>query len=94
MHLSTLVIVTDTDSALAAHAVGPEAANVNVSLWHAHVGKEEPSAEDWLGKDVENGVGNDLLIDVHVAAAVSNTPDARELLALLFHGTWVSTYIG
>ena len=74
--LRTLIIVTHTDAALRAKTLGPEAAKVDVSLWHARVGEEEPSTEDWLGEDVENGVGDDLLVDVQVARAVGNTPDA------------------
>jgi hypothetical protein len=45
------------------------------------VGEEEPCTEDGLGKNVEDGVGDDLLVNVHVAATVSNTPDAGKVLA-------------
>ncbi|KXT18924.1 hypothetical protein AC579_3587 [Pseudocercospora musae] len=76
--LSTLIIVTNTDAAFAGQSLGPESANVNVGLWHADVGEEQPGTEDWLGQDVEDSVGNDLLVNVHVAAAISNAPDARE----------------
>jgi hypothetical protein len=40
------------------------------------VGEQEPGTEDGLGKDVQNGVGDNLLVDVEVAAAVGDTPDA------------------
>jgi len=73
--LSTLVIVTDTDGTLVGESVGPEATEVNVHLGGAGVGEQQPSTEDWLGEDVEDGVGDDLLIDVHLAAAIGNTPD-------------------
>ena len=75
--LSTLVVVAYTNAALARKAVGPEATKVDISLWHAGVSEQEPCTEDWLGKDIENGVGDNLLIDVQVAAAVSDSPDAR-----------------
>lgn len=81
--LSTLVVVADTDGALLAKTVGPEAANIDVGLRHAGVGEKQPSTEDWLGKDVENSVGDDLLVNVHVAAAVGDTPDARTVVSLV-----------
>lgn len=77
LHLSTLVVITDTDAALARETVRPEATKVDVSLWHACVGEKKPCAEDWLGEDVQDSVGDDLLVDVEVAAAVSDTPDAK-----------------
>lgn len=39
--------------------------------------KEEPEAKDWLGKDIEDGIGDDLSVDRDVARAVSNAPDAE-----------------
>ena len=77
--LSTLVIVADTDGALLAKTVGPEAADVDVGLRHAGVGEEQPSTEDWLGEDVEDGVGNNLSIDTNNSSTVSNTPDAVDM---------------
>ena len=74
-HLCTLVVITNTDGTLAAKAVGPESTKLNVGLWDLGVGNEEPSTKDWLGKDVENSVGDDLLVNVHVAGAVGDTPD-------------------
>ena len=73
--LSTLVVITDADGALAVEAVGPEATEINVGLRHVHVGKQQPQTEDWLGENVEDGVGNDLTVDIDVARAVSDTPD-------------------
>lgn len=55
--------------------MGPEAAEIDVGLWHAHVGEEEPGSEDRLGKDVQDCVGDDLLVDAHVAGAIGDTPD-------------------
>lgn len=40
------------------------------------MGKEEPESKDWLGEDIENGVGDDLSINIDVARSISNTPDA------------------
>jgi hypothetical protein len=77
MHLSTLIILTNTDSTLAANTVGPEATKLNLSLGHALVGEEQPSTEDRLGEQVENGVGNDLLVNGHLAGAIGNTPNAE-----------------
>lgn len=77
LHLSTLVVITNTDGTLASDAVGPEATEVDVGLWHADMGEEEPGTEDWLGEDVEHSVRDDLLVNVHVAAAISDTPDAK-----------------
>lgn len=74
--LRTLVVIADTDAALGVEAVGPEAANVDVGLLHVHVGEEEPDAEDGLGEDIENSVGNDLGIDRGLARAVGDTPNA------------------
>lgn len=56
MPLRTLVIVTDADGALAAQALGPEAAELDVGLRHADVGEEEPGTEDGLGEDVEDSL--------------------------------------
>jgi hypothetical protein len=41
------------------------------------VGEEEPGTEDGLGKDVKDGVGNDLLVNGGVAGAVGDTPDTE-----------------
>ena len=75
IHLGTLVVVTNADGALVAKALAPEAADLNVGLGDALVGEEKPGTEDGLGKDVEDSVGNDLLVNVHVAGAIGNTPD-------------------
>lgn len=37
--------------------------------------EQEPEAEDGLGEDVEDGVGDDLGVDTNVAGAIGNTPD-------------------
>ena len=40
------------------------------------MGEEEPEAEDGLGENVKNGIGNDLGVDINLARAVGDTPDA------------------
>jgi hypothetical protein len=74
-HLSTVLIVTDTEGTVIADAVGPETTDVEVNLGHALVSKEEPKTEDGLGKDIKNSVGNDLSVNAGLARAVGNTPD-------------------
>jgi len=78
--LCTLVILTNTDSTLAADTVGPEATKLDLSLGHALVGEEQPGTEDGLGEQVKDGVGNDLLVNGHLAGAIGDTPDARIML--------------
>lgn len=73
-HLRT-IIVLDADAALAAEALAPEAGDVDVGLRDAGVGDEQPQAEDGLGEDVEDGVGDDLAVDTDGAGAVSKAPD-------------------
>jgi hypothetical protein len=86
------VIVTETDSTLATQAVGPKASEVNVGLGHLGVGDEEPDAENGLGKDIKNGVGDDLTIDGKFAGSVSNTPDTVNVSTCVDNGeqklTW------
>jgi hypothetical protein len=79
VHLSTIVL-TNTDSTLAAEAVGPEAVKLNIALAHVGVGNKEPGAEDGLSEDIENSVGDDLSIDASLARTVGNTPDTRKAL--------------
>lgn len=77
MHLRTLLVVANADTALGAETLAPESTDVNVGLGDALVGEEEPGTEDGLGEDVKDGVGNDLLVNVHVAGAIGNTPDTE-----------------
>jgi hypothetical protein len=39
------------------------------------MGKEKPESEDRLGKNVKNGIGNDLSINTDFSRAIGNTPD-------------------
>ena len=43
------------------------------------MGEEEPETEDWLGKNIKDGVGNDLSIDIDLTGAIGNTPDAKKI---------------
>lgn len=74
MRLST-VIVTETESTLTVKAVGPEAAEVNIGLAELSVGDDQPSTEDGLSKNIEDGVGDDLAINANTAGTVSEAPD-------------------
>ena len=94
MCLRTLVIITNTDCAILGHAVSPEAFNgggagrlsaivvftrKQASLpGHSIMGEEKPKSEDGLGEDIEDGVGNDLSIDVDVARPISNAPNTKQ----------------
>lgn len=55
--------------------MGPETTEVNVGLGHALVAEKKPHAEDGLGKDVEDSVGNDLSVDGGLAGSIGDTPD-------------------
>jgi len=57
--LRTLVVVADTDVALALESLGPETAKLDVGLGHAHVGEQQPRSEYWLCKHVKDGVADD-----------------------------------
>ncbi len=40
--------------------------------------EEEPETKDWLGKNVEDGVTDDLGVDTQVPRAIRDTPNARQ----------------
>ena len=42
------------------------------------MGEEEPEAEDWLGEDIKDSIGDDFGIEADNAATISDTPDASE----------------
>lgn len=69
------IVVSKTESTLAAEAICPEATDIDVGLGDLGVGEEEPGTEDWLGKNVQHGVGNNLAVNGELSAAVSNAPD-------------------
>jgi hypothetical protein len=76
VHLSTFFVV-QTQGTLAVQAVGPEAAEGNIGLGNLCVRQEEPEAKDRLGKDVQNSIRNDLLVDRQMTASVGDPPDAK-----------------
>ena len=80
MRLRAIIIITNADLTLALETFRPETANLDISLRHTHVGEQEPCTKDRLGKNVEDGVGNDLIIDGSNARTIGNAPDATILL--------------
>lgn len=76
MRLSTLVVITNADGAFTAQPVGPETAKFYVGLWKICVGQEKPEAEDGLGKDIQDSVGNDFLVQISDPTTIGDTPDA------------------
>jgi hypothetical protein len=58
----------------------PESANIDVRLRHPRVSNQEPQAEDGLGKDVKDGIGDNLTVNADFTGAVGNTPDTGEAL--------------
>jgi hypothetical protein len=63
-----------------ADTMGPEATEINASLWELGVSEKEPEAENWLRKNIENGVGDNLLVHGKNARSVGYTPDAVVVL--------------
>jgi hypothetical protein len=60
------------------------------------VGEEEPEAEDWLGQDIENGIGDDLRVKTNNAATIGNAPDAmmpsaRRRMTMAAYLHWVNS---
>ena len=45
-------------------------------LCHGVMGEEEPETKDGLGKNVEDGVSNNLGVNTNVAGSISDAPDA------------------
>ena len=93
MRLRALVVVTNTDAAIGSQAVGPESADGGGSVRHGIVGEEEPEAEDGLGKDIKDGVGDDLTVDLQHTGTIGNAPDAVTVRNRAC-GDWTCTYIG
>ena len=96
MYLRTLVIVTNANGAVLGQTVGPEAFNggrpskglAKVSnngtkgylLGHGIMGEEKPEAEDGLGQNIKDGIGNDFRINVNVARSIGNAPNTFKML--------------
>ena len=75
MHLSTLVVFTNANGAFSRQAMGPEATELNIGLWHVDMGQEEPKTKDRLGENIENSVSDDLTVNINISRAVSDAPD-------------------
>jgi hypothetical protein len=60
---------------------------VNLRARHAVMGEEEPEAKDWLGKDIENSVGNDLSVETNDTCTIGNSPDAVRVLVKIGTGS-------
>jgi hypothetical protein len=69
------IILTEADGTLGVEPVGPESGQLNVRLTQLGVGDQEPGTEDTLGKDIENGIRDDLAVNTDDASTVSKTPD-------------------
>lgn len=80
--LRALIIIANTDAALRGESVSPEATEINIGLRHLCVSNEEPCTEDWLGKNVKYGIGNNLLVDIEDERSVSDGPDAVKISEL------------
>ena len=76
MGLST-VIITEAEGTLTVEAVGPEAAEVDISLTKLSMSDDQPGTEDGLSKNIKDSVGNDLAIDTNLAGTVSEAPDTE-----------------
>lgn len=80
-YLSTVVIVTKTNSACTGQAISPETADLDVGLRHASMGDQKPDTKDGLGQNIQDSIGNDLAINGNMTSAISDTPDAARSLA-------------
>ncbi len=66
------LLIIKTDVTLTSEALAPEALDGGDVL---AVGQQEPEAENGLGQDIEDGIGDDLSVDRPLASTISNTPD-------------------
>ena len=76
MHLSTLIVIADTNGTLSAGTVGPVATNLGCGFAVLASSGDDPETENSLGEDIENGVDDDLSADLDLPGATSSTPDA------------------
>ena len=56
--------------------------------------EEEPETEDWLGKNIEDGIGDDLSIKTNKTTTVSDTPDAKIEVSMRTSENLTVAYIG
>jgi len=71
-YLSTLIVI-DADGSLASQTVAPPSINGCSSI--TAMGEQEPETEDWLGKNIKNGIGDDFTINRPLASSITNTPN-------------------
>lgn len=55
--------------------MSPISPEFNISLRDTAVGNKEPKTEYWLGKNVENGIENDLRVDAYLSGTICNAPN-------------------
>jgi hypothetical protein len=72
---SRAFIIVQAKTTLRAETVRPETANVEVCLRHTAMGNEQPDTEDWLRKNIEHSISDDLRVDTEDPAAVGNAPN-------------------
>ena len=77
------IILADADGTVTVEAVGPETTQLNIALAQVGMGKEEPGTEDTLGKDIQNGISDDLAVNTNLARTIGETPDTRIQLVLV-----------
>ena len=58
------------------------------------MGKEEPEAENRLGENIENSIGNDLGVNAGNSRSIGDTPDANRSLAFIIVVLSTTTYTG
>lgn len=75
VHLRTLFLI-QAQHPLAVQAVGPEAPKGNIGLGNPRMRQEKPEAKDWLGKNVQHSISNDLAIDRQMTGS-NDGPDAK-----------------
>lgn len=76
VHLRTLLFI-QAQRALAVQAVGPKPAEGYIGVGNLCMCQEEPEAKDWLGKNVQDSISNNLLVDRQMTASVGDTPDTN-----------------
>ena len=81
MHLSTLIVIADTDGTLSTGTISPVATNLGCGFAVLASSGDDPETENSLGEDIEDGVDDDLGADLDLPGATSSTPDAVIQLA-------------
>jgi hypothetical protein len=69
------IVLTEADGTLTVETVRPETSELNIALTQLGVGDQQPGTEDTLGKNVQNGISDDLAVNTNLACAIGKTPD-------------------